>query len=95
MAELVTHDRAWHRITALVKRRPSRCQVAVAYFGTGASKLLPLRKGSTLVVDLSKRAVGTGQTKPSEVLKLVNKGVDASAEDAVAPARLEVHPRLA
>ncbi len=72
---LVTTD-IWDRITAAVKKKPSRCFVAVAYFGTGASKLLPLGKGSTLIVDMSKSAVASGQTNPSEILKLVNKGVD-------------------
>ena len=59
-----------------MKKKPSGCFVAVAYFGTGASKLLPLRKGSTLIVDMSQAAVGSGQTNPSEILKLVNRGVD-------------------
>jgi hypothetical protein len=72
---LVTTD-IWAKITATVKQKPSRCFVAVAYFGTGASKLLPLGKGSTLIVDMSQAAVGSGQTNPSEILKLVNRGVD-------------------
>jgi hypothetical protein len=65
----------WKRLTAAVKKRPGGCSVAVAYFGTGASKLLPLKEGSVLVVNMSRQAVGSGQTNPSEVLKLVNKGV--------------------
>lgn len=76
MGELLTHEKAWQRISKLAKRRPSRCQVAVAYFNAGASDLLPLKRGSTLVVDLSERAVGSGQTKPTEVGKLLKKGVD-------------------
>jgi hypothetical protein len=77
MADLLTHEKAWTRITALVSKQPGNCQVAVAYFGDGASNLLPLGKGSTLVVDASERAVRSGQTKPSEIWKLVQKGVDA------------------
>ena len=77
MAELLTYEQAWKKIRTQVKRFPTRCQVAVAYFGNGGSNLLPLRKGSTLVVDLSERAVRSGQTKPSEIRKLVEKGVDA------------------
>lgn len=38
--------------------------------------MLPLCAGSLLSVDMSKRAVRSGQTKPSEVLKLIRKGVD-------------------
>jgi hypothetical protein len=74
-ASLLTAN-IWSHITAGVKRRPARCQVAVAYFGVGASKLLPLKKGSTLVVDMSERAVRSGQTKPSELLSLIRRGVN-------------------
>src|SRR6185369_13773316 len=49
---------------------------AVAYFAAGASKLLPLRKGSVLVVDMSERAVKSGQTDPKELIELLNKGVE-------------------
>src|SRR5262245_29277937 len=66
----------WRRITAAIKKQPTRCMVAVAYFGKGASKLLPLELGRTLIVDMSRHAVGSGQTLPEEILTLVNKGVD-------------------
>jgi hypothetical protein len=39
--------------------------------------MLPLRKGSILVVDMCRAAVAAGQTKPDEVLKLVKRGVSA------------------
>jgi hypothetical protein len=67
---------AWDAIRKLITKRSHRCQVAVAYFGAGASELLPLRAGSTLIVDLSPRAVRSGQTKPSELGKLARLGVD-------------------
>ena len=67
---------AWVAIRSLVRKRPHRCQVAVAYFGVGASDLLPLRSGSILVVDLSPRAVRSGQTKPAELSRLVKLGVE-------------------
>ena len=38
--------------------------------------MLPLPKGSKLVVDASKAAVGSGQTNPSELLILLKKGVE-------------------
>ena len=75
MSVLLT-SRVWDRITTLVRKQPTRCHVAVAYFGSGASGLLPLKKGSTLVVAMSERAVRSGQTKPSEVLKLMNRQVE-------------------
>jgi hypothetical protein len=74
MINLVTAA-PWERIQSLVKKQPGRCHVAVAYFGAGASELLPLRAGSVLVVDMSKRAVKSGQTKPSEVSKLLRQRV--------------------
>jgi hypothetical protein len=55
--------------------RGSRQAVAVAYFGAGASRLLPFPKGSRLVVDASERTVASGQTCPADLLKLVKKGV--------------------
>ncbi len=74
MTSLLT-DRAWKRITELA-RRTSSGKVAVAYFGQGASRLLPLKPGSVLVVDLSKAAVRSGQTCPAEVIKLLRRGVE-------------------
>ena len=51
--------------------------VAVAYFGKGASRLLPLKRGSTLIVDMSRRAVGSGQTMPLTLtLRLQSGGPD-------------------
>ena len=65
----------WRRITAAVRRRQSRCHVAIAYFGKGAGKLLPLTRGSTLVVDASDAAVKVGLTDPRELLKLIRRHV--------------------
>lgn len=66
----------WERITALTKKQSGKCHIAVAYFGKHASELLPLAKGSTLVVDMSLKAVGSGQTNPSEIIKLLKRGVE-------------------
>lgn len=74
MAKLISEG-LWSTITAAVRKKPSRCHVAVAYFGNGACDLLPLSKGSKIVVDMSEQAVKAGQTRPAEVLKLVRKGV--------------------
>jgi hypothetical protein len=76
MSETLLTNGIWRRITAQIKKQPTRCKVAVAYFGKGAAKLLPLKRGSTVIVDMGRGAVGSGQTKPQEILKLVNKGVD-------------------
>jgi hypothetical protein len=64
----------WRQITA--KARRSRGDVAVAYLGRGAWKLLPLKPGSRLVVDASEGAVRSGQTDPRELLKYLRGDVD-------------------
>lgn len=68
-------DITWSRITKMARNAGS-ARVAVAYFGQGGSKLLPLKSGSVLVVDLSKAAVRSGQTCPQEIIKLLRKGVE-------------------
>jgi hypothetical protein len=69
-SEFLSRD-IWPKITKAVRCSRQRCEVAVAYFGKGASRLLPLPKGSCLVVDASDRAVASGQTCPTELLKLL------------------------
>jgi hypothetical protein len=61
---------AWKSLTAGAKscRRPALA--AVAYFGKGASELLPLPPGSHLVVDASEHAVKKGQTHPADLKRL-------------------------
>lgn len=53
-------DDVWPVISAAARRRKGH--VAVAYLGTGATKLLPLESGSVLVVDASEAAVCSGRT---------------------------------
>jgi len=65
----------WKEITKEVRKSKKTCSVAVAYFGAGASKLLPLPKGSRLVVDGSEHAVKSGQTCPADLIKLHKRGV--------------------
>ena len=65
----------WPQLTKAISETRLRCAVAVAYFGKDASRLLPLPKGSCLVVDASERAVSSGQTCPADLIKLVERGV--------------------
>lgn len=65
----------WSAIRTEAKQYQGKSLVAVAYFGTGAAKRLPLRKGSILVVDATDKAVKSGQTNPSELKILQDKGV--------------------
>lgn len=72
--EFLTHD-VWSKLTQAAGGARQRFAVAVAYFGIGASRMLPLSPGSRLVVDASERAVASGQTSPAELIKLVRRGV--------------------
>ena len=65
-SDLLT-DRIWQSLTSSAKKCRKPSFVAVAYFGKGASKLLPLRPNSRLVVDASENAVKSGQTCPAEL----------------------------
>jgi hypothetical protein len=65
----------WPQLTKAARSSRYRSAVAVAYFGKGASRLLPLAKGSRLVVDASERSVSSGQTCPADLITLVKRGV--------------------
>ncbi len=75
VANRLLTNQTWDRITELAGKA-RRASVAVAYFGQGASRLLPLKAGSVLVLDLSTSAVRSGQTCPAEVAKLIRRGVE-------------------
>ncbi|MHC2841727.1 phospholipase D family protein [Bradyrhizobium diazoefficiens] len=66
---------AWKILTAGAKSARKPALAAVAYFGKGASKLLPLPPGSHLVVDASEHAVKKGQTHPNDLKHLQRGGV--------------------
>jgi hypothetical protein len=69
-------EKPWQHLTAAVRKAASRCRVAVAYFGQDGSRLLPLQRGSTLVVDFSEASIKGGRVCPTEVLKLIRRGVE-------------------
>jgi hypothetical protein len=66
---------AWDQLSDAMLRAQGPAHVAVAYFGAGGSQLLPLLPESLLVVDGSVTAVSSGQTCPSDLLALHNRGV--------------------
>jgi PLD-like domain len=72
-ARLLT-DQIWKTVTSQAKKARNPAYVAVAYFGKGASKLLPLPPRSRLVVDASERAVSSGQTHPADLKKVQRRG---------------------
>ena len=67
--------RVWEQLSLLARQARQPAHVAVAYFGSGASHLLPLPRASLLVVDGSTAAVGSGQTCPADLLALHRRGV--------------------
>lgn len=65
----------WPEISRAAKRAKRRA-AAVAYIGRKASKLLPLKRGDVLIANVTLEAVKYGQTDPSEILKLIKRGVE-------------------
>jgi hypothetical protein len=68
-------NRIWKSISTAAKRADAPVYAAVAYFGKGASKLLPLPTNSRLVVDASFAAVKNGQTCPADLRAMQKRGV--------------------
>lgn len=68
------NDTLWSELNDRIPKAKT-VRAAVAYFATGASKILPLRKGDKLVVDMSLPTVRAGTTDPREVRKLLRRGV--------------------
>lgn len=64
----------WDKIISLAKKA-KRKHIAVAYLGNNSTKLIPMRKGDTLVLDITFGAVENGQTDPFEVDKYLRAGV--------------------
>jgi hypothetical protein len=71
----ILQNNLWPTITKLAKNS-QRTDVAVGYLGHGATKLLPLHKDDSLVIDMSQDSVRNGQTNPFEVEKYLKKRVD-------------------
>ncbi|MDB4946677.1 MAG: hypothetical protein JWP97_6211 [Labilithrix sp.] len=72
----------WDELAARIPRA-KKVRAAIAYLGTGGSKLLPLRAGDELVVDMSLRAVRSGVTNPSEVKKLLRRKVKVFSRETL------------
>lgn len=64
----------WSRITNRI-HSSGKVRAAIAYVGKGSAKLLPLKRGDVLVVDVSLKAAAQGVTDPREIAKLVKRGV--------------------
>src|SRR6266852_1676132 len=81
MITLLT-PRVWKDITYAAAKCKLAAHVAVAYFSDRGDRLLPLPKGSSLVVDASISTLAVGSTCPAALERLRKKGVDIySAKD--------------
>lgn len=65
----------WLKLRPLVANG-SRTRAAISYFAKDGARLLPLKTGDRLVVDMSLGAVRQGVTDPREIKKLIDGGVD-------------------
>ncbi len=73
-SQFLFNQALWAEFAARIPKA-KKVRGAVAYFGTGAAKLLPLREGDELVVDMSLGRVRAGGTDPNEIHKLIRRGV--------------------
>lgn len=75
MASALLSGSVWGRISKL-SRSSSLTLAAAPYFGSGATNLLSLKEGDTLVVKFDRETVGTGQVDPKEIIKAIKKKVN-------------------
>ncbi len=74
-SSLLTRDAVWPSLSSTARKSCSPAYAAIAYFGQGASKLLPLPKNSRVVVDASDAAVKSGQTCPTDLIAMQKRGI--------------------
>jgi hypothetical protein len=65
----------WPELTRAVRGSQGPVCAAVPYFSQAGSRMLPLKRGDILVVIASDATVASGQTCPSALRRLLNKGV--------------------
>lgn len=73
--QFLSNASMWHVIESRV-HNARRVHAAIAYFGDTGAKLLPLKRGDRLIVDMSLAAVKQGVTDPDEIRKLRKRGVE-------------------
>ncbi|MGH9641475.1 MAG: phospholipase D-like domain-containing protein, partial [Terriglobales bacterium] len=70
------NDELWREIQRQIADG-KHVRAAVAYFGRSGATLLPLKRGDSIVVDMSLGAVRQGVTDPHEIRTLIRRGVKA------------------
>src|SRR5450755_2937389 len=74
LTTFLSNEALWQELYRRVKAA-RHVDAAIAYFGQGGAKLLPLRRGDRLIVDMSPAIVQAGGTDPREIEKLIRRGV--------------------
>jgi hypothetical protein len=75
LRERLLTERVWDDIGKAVRDCEQPIYAAVAYFGRGGARRLPLKRNSRLIVNADSATVSAGQTCPRELGKLVRRGV--------------------
>jgi hypothetical protein len=74
LTTFLSNDTLWQKLSHCIKTS-RHVDAAIAYFGQGGPKLLPLRRGDRLIVDMSPATVRAGGNDPREVEKLIRRGI--------------------
>jgi PLD-like domain len=75
MLQFLHSENIWRELKALSRGRNRRLSIAVPYISRGGGKLLRLKLGDILVVDLTLENSSNGTVCPAELAQLQRKGV--------------------
>ncbi len=70
----LTNESIWATLSDYVGSAYS-VDAAIAYLGKDGARLLPLKKGDRIVVDMNPATVKAGGTDPNEIERLIKRGV--------------------
>ena len=69
LTTFLSNETLWQKLSHCIKTS-RHVDAAIAYFGQGGAKLLPLRRGDRLIVDMSPATVRAGGTDPVDYPQL-------------------------
>ena len=76
MQRFLAEQELWSQLQSITKTRKCPIKVAVPYLGKDARKLLHLRRGDAVIVELTLGNSRNGSVCPEEIARLRKKGVD-------------------
>ncbi|WP_430331418.1 phospholipase D family protein [Rhodococcus sp. ACT016] len=74
-ARVIAGRDVWDELTPLLAPYSTSITAAVSYVGSGASDIVKIRRGSSIIVDADRRTVRAGSTDPKVLLFWINSGV--------------------